>query len=189
MYKGEESETASVVTYTYSDRSWVVVFKRSSGSTVNWLLLSNLENERPNKPVNLYNAPVHKTQDLIRTCNRQCISPKVYGIPKWTKLCRRNKHHAVLKMHKNTMLWCKTQRSHAQNAETSCSKCKKRHAQYAKTSYRDVMLKMQTKVMLKMQAKVMLRMQRCHAQNAEKSCVKYRNVMLKIQRCHAQNAD
>ena len=35
----------------------------------------------------------------------------------------------------------------------------------------------------------MLKMQRCHAQNAEKSCSKRREVMLKTQRSHAQNAE
>ena len=131
----------------------------------------------------------------------------VYGIPKWTKLCRRNKHRAV----KCTKTLCygakrrevmlKMRRHHAQNAVTSCPKrrevmlkMQKHHAQNAETSYRDVMCKMQTKVMLKMQTKVMLKTQRRHAQNTEmscakcrlKSCSKCRNV---IQRCHAQNAD
>ena len=35
----------------------------------------------------------------------------------------------------------------------------------------------------------MLKMQRCHAQNAEKSCSKCIDVMLKTQRSHAQNAE
>ena len=54
--KGEESDTASVtvVIHTYRFLSWVVALKRPSGSSVNWLLSSHLENERPNKPVNLY---------------------------------------------------------------------------------------------------------------------------------------
>ena len=35
--KGEESEAASAVIYTYKVRSWAVVLKRPSGSPVNWL--------------------------------------------------------------------------------------------------------------------------------------------------------
>ena len=82
----------------------------------------------------------------------------------------------------------KTQRSHAQNAETSCSKCrevmlktKRRHAQNAETSCskrREVMLKMQRRHAQNARD-VMLKTQRSHAQNAETSC----------SRCHAQNAD
>ena len=52
--KGEESDTASVVTYTYSTRSWVVALKRPSGSAVNRLLSRYLENESCT-----INAPVH----------------------------------------------------------------------------------------------------------------------------------
>ena len=59
--KGEESDTASVAISTYRSSSWVVALKRPSGSCVNWLLPSHLEIERSNKPVNLYNASVHKT--------------------------------------------------------------------------------------------------------------------------------
>ena len=70
----------------------------------------------------------------------------------------------------------KTQRSHAQNAEKSCSKrrevmlkTQRSHAQNAETS-------------CSKRREVMLKMQRRHAQNAEKSCAKCRNVMLKTQR-------
>ena len=43
--KGEESYRASAVIYTYSSKSWVVAFKRPSGSSVKLMSESHLEKQ------------------------------------------------------------------------------------------------------------------------------------------------
>ena len=91
---------------------------------------------------------------------------RTYGIPKWTKLCHRNKRHAVCKIHKNTVLYWKHRnimrkihKCYAQNTQTLCAKCtnvmRKMHKRYAQNTQtlcskcrnvmqcRNVMLKMQ----------------------------------------------
>jgi len=44
--KGKESYRVSAVIYTYSSKSWVVALKRPSGSSVKWLLQSDLEKKK-----------------------------------------------------------------------------------------------------------------------------------------------
>ena len=64
--KGEESDTASAVIYTYRFTSWMVALKRPSGSSVKLLLLSHLEKQKPNSSVRLCIALTHKDQTGMR---------------------------------------------------------------------------------------------------------------------------
>ena len=104
----------------------------------------------------------------------------MYGIPKWTKLCYRNKRHAVCKIQK---ILC-----YIENIETSCAKCTnimrkmhKHHAQNTQTSCAKC-------------TNIMRKIHKHHAQNTQTSCAKYTNVMQnaetlcsKMRKCYARS--
>ena len=110
--KGEESDTASVVINTYRVLSWVVVFKRPSGSPVNWLFSSHLRNERPNKPVNLLQCTCtqrhHQNMQQEATWRMRDHANKLVKL--YNNSCtqiylRRDNHINIHTKHKGIVYW------------------------------------------------------------------------------------